>query len=113
MVTVTLMKTAVTKNLANQLLFALNIITFPKVFDNPANILFLGGCPGILWLPLRDATAQECTITMRVPDALPKKGRKRRQDRVQSRIKANQVARLRRNNYVVVDGVEGYKTSRV
>ena len=55
MVTVTLMKIAVAKNLS-LLLSALNIKTFPKVLDNPVNILFLGGCPGIPWLPLRDAT---------------------------------------------------------
>src|SRR6218665_2020242 len=41
MVTVTLMKIAVAKNLS-LLLSALNIKTFPKVFDNPVNILFLG-----------------------------------------------------------------------
>ena len=55
MVAVTLMKTAVAKNQSQS---TLNIKTFPKVFDNPVNILFLGGCPGIPWLPLRDATAE-------------------------------------------------------
>src|SRR6218665_583050 len=55
-VTVILMKTAVAKNLSQSIRSALNIKTFPKVFDNPVNIPFLEGCPGIPWLPLRDAT---------------------------------------------------------
>src|SRR6218665_3745894 len=42
-VTVTLKKTAVAKNLSQSIsLSALNIKTFPKVFDNPVNILFWG-----------------------------------------------------------------------
>ena len=51
MVTVTLMKTAVAKNLSQSIIICVEHQNFPKVFDNPVNILFFGGCPGIPWLP--------------------------------------------------------------
>ena len=56
MVTVTLMKTAVAKNLSQSIIICVEHQNSSKSIWQPCQYPIFGGCPGIPWLPLRDAT---------------------------------------------------------
>src|SRR6218665_2595091 len=56
MVTVTLMKTAVAKNLSQSIIICVEHQNFSKSIRQSCQYCILGRCPGIPWLPLRDAT---------------------------------------------------------
>ena len=56
MVTVTLMKTTVAKNLSQSIIICVEHQHFSKSIRQPCQYPIFGGCPGIPWLPLRDAT---------------------------------------------------------
>ena len=56
MVTVTLMKIAVAKNLSQSIIICDEHQYFSKSIRQSCQYPIFGGCPGIPWLPLRDAT---------------------------------------------------------
>ena len=64
MVTVTLMKTAVAKNLSQSIIICVGHQHFSKSIRQPCQYPILGECPGIPWLPLRYATnCNNCFMT--------------------------------------------------
>src|SRR6218665_2755705 len=56
MVTVTLTKTAVAKNLSQSIIICVEHQNFSKSIRRPCQYPILGGFPGIPWLPLRHVT---------------------------------------------------------
>ena len=60
MATVTLMKTAVAKNLSQSIIICIEHQHLSKSIRQPCQYSILGGCPGIPWLPLRWLYMYEC-----------------------------------------------------